>query len=102
MGFPLYLELYDGKYKTGLQASFGGLYDVSRDGTYYLMSEASISLHNAESAVVLGGGVRFSGGRNNSQAVRWKDDFNQKVEDVSKTVKAKSIDDSESYEPEEK
>lgn len=104
LGFPFSLELYDGKYKTGLQMAFGGLYDVSRDGTYYLNSEAGLSLNHSESYVLFGGGIRFAGGSASSRAVHWNDENpveKDREEPKPNVLKTKSVDDNEEYKPEE-
>jgi len=102
LGFPFSLELFDGSYKTGLQLAFGGLYDMTRDGTYFLASEAGVSLNKSESLVLLGGGIRFNGARENSRAVSWKNSKQSDRDEPQPNVnKTRSVDDSEEYEPEE-
>jgi hypothetical protein len=99
LAFPLHVELFDGKYKTGLQAAFGGLYDLDRFDTYFLMSEINVSLNHAESSVVLGGGIRFGGGRENKAT--WKEEYVDPMVKKLSPDKSKTVDESEEYEPEE-
>lgn len=95
VGIPYYIELFNGRYKTAWQIAFGGLYDLDRDGTYFMSSEAAISLSRAETLVAIGVGVRFDGARGDSsqQAVYW---------DQAKDRVKEAIDQTEVYEPEDK
>lgn len=107
LAFPFSLELWEGHYRTGLQAAFGGLYDIDSSGTYYLVAEAGVSLNNSESLVLLGGGIRFSNERSSFHAVSWKNKDEQPAkakdrEEPAPNVKqTKAVDESDEYEPEE-
>lgn len=65
LGIPFTMELHGGSYTTGSQLAFGALWDMGNSGTWFLHSEAALSLRRSESYVSLGAGMRLgaSGGR---------------------------------------
>jgi hypothetical protein len=59
VGMPFFIELASGRYKTGSQLAVGAQWDTNNKRQWFLISEAGLSLNNAESYIALGIGTRF-------------------------------------------
>lgn len=59
LSLPFYLEARSGSLSSASQAVLGAIFDVNREGRWYLVSEAGLKISRAESYVLLGGGYRF-------------------------------------------
>lgn len=59
LSLPYYLEARSGSLTSASQLVLGAVFDVNREGRWYLASEAGLKLSRSESYVLLGGGYRF-------------------------------------------
>lgn len=62
LGIPWGLYLAHGSYVSSWELAFGVINDISDDSTWFVGSEAGISLNKGESSVLIGVGARFGGG----------------------------------------